>query len=458
MKMKYKILNKRYKIIFLILFSLFGLAQKSLAADLHVGSEQPYSTIASAISASSYGDNIIIHEGTYGEYYLSPKSGTTLISAKRFDSNIYGNEDMPVVDAGQTSYTGTSDNYDTFVFYPAKSDVVIDGLKIKGGGWCNINFADVSNTNITIQHCILEHNHWVGSYNPDNGAAIYIKAGNNNITIQHNTIYVTKGGVNGIQGYQSSEIVIRNNDIHMSNDGTWSESSHGIFWKHASTGTLTVENNVVHSTCGSSSAGIFIRQIGATVKNNLIIGSDIGYGIITGMEMGYDNCNNITFTHNTVYGARSNGNRYEGSTYPNNNTFTNNVYVNNASPHEYGLFCAWYYGASWTSYAVNTDYNCYYQPTSETMFNIGYSPSYVYTLAQWQNLGHDAHSIVELPGFKNTSGAFSEIADFEIISGDANNGASDGTDMGANISLVGPDADESSDTTPPATPAGLSVS
>ena len=78
------------------------------------------------------------------------------------------------------------------------------------------------------------------------------------------------------------------------------------------------------------------------------------------------------------------------------------------------------------------------------------------------NLGvgaHDMHSLAAAPTFVNTSGNLNQIVDFALTSGSAgHNAGNDGKDMGADVTLVGPDAGQSADTVPPAAPSGLSVS
>ena len=152
---------------FLLLICLC--AYPAQAAIRHVGSGQSYSSIADAISASSSGDTIVVHEGTYSEYYLQPASGTTIISARRYDAGTYGSENMPIVDAGQIEYH-SSDNYDCFVLYPSKSNITFDGLYLLDGGRDCIRLTDSGCSNIIIQYCKLEISGWSG-YAGDNAAA-----------------------------------------------------------------------------------------------------------------------------------------------------------------------------------------------------------------------------------------------------------------------------------------------
>jgi hypothetical protein len=60
-----------------------------------------------------------------------------------------------------------------------------------------------------------------------------------------------------------------------------------------------------------------------------------------------------------------------------------------------------------------------------------------YTLFEWKEKypRRDSGSIQEKPIFANKSGRLNSINDFEITGGRAKGGASDGTDIGANVLL-----------------------
>jgi hypothetical protein len=82
----------------------------------------------------------------------------------------------------------------------------------------------------------------------------------------------------------------------------------------------------------------------------------------------------------------------------------------------------------------------------------------MYDLPAWRTSNSsDAHSLSATPTFVGGSSP-ATISGFALTSGSTgHNAASDGTDMGANVSLVGPNAGQSADVTPPAAPSGLSV-
>ncbi len=449
--------NTKVIILFLILFlSFFCFAKNSFAADLHVGSGQTYSSIASAIAASSSGDNIIIHQGTYNEYNLQPKSGTTLSSAKRFDAETFGSEAMPIIDAQQTEYGGT---YTYTIFnLSQKSNVTLDGLDIRNSDRTNVRLTDSGgNTNFLMQYCTLSMT--FNGYANDNSSCLRIDPSSTNTgTVQHNTFIISGAGINGVQGFQGNGAwVFKNNVIEINSDASSGKDSTGIFWKHSGTGAvqMVIENNSIHVTGASdANGGIWMINDNVLIKNNLIYGSGIRYALTIGGSQGMSGANNCVITHNTVYGAMRAGVKTEDGDYPENSIWRDNVIVKTNPSTEYSAFNLWVYGSG--THSATEEHNCIYHSGQSTHFR-RYGTSY--NLTDWRSLGYGNGTVAENPGFANGSGNFSQIADFEIISGGANNGASDGADMGCDISLLGTGISEPpADETPPANPSGLNVS
>jgi len=431
----------------LFLAMLVLVASQAWTADRHVGSGQTYSTIASAIAASSSGDNIVIHEGTYNEYYLQPKSGTNLIGANRF-SGTYSSELMPIIDSQQTTYH-SSDNYDCIVLYPSKSNITIEGLYLKDGGRDCIRLTDAGCSNITIRYCKLEISSWIG-YANDSAACIYIDPNSSTSgIIEYCEIISTVAGVHGIIGFRGTgNWIIRNNTITISGNGSGSKDSHGIFWKHNGTGAnqFRVINNAIKVSGYSGNGGIWFVNDNTLIDNNLVYGSTIRYPLTIGGSMGVPGGSGSTITHNTVYGGVRAGVFMEDSYYAENTIWRNNIFVNTSSATEYSAFNLWVYGSG--THTATEDHNCIYHSGQSNHFK-RYSASY--NLSGWQALGYGSGTVVENPGFANGSGNLNTIADFEIISGNANNGGSDGHDMGCNVALVGASPGED---TPPTIRSG----
>ena len=80
-------------ILTIVLISLPGLAT---AATRHVGAGQTYATIQAAVDASSPGDSIVIHDGTYVENVTVDRA-LAIVSQDYLDNGEY---DSAILDAG----------------------------------------------------------------------------------------------------------------------------------------------------------------------------------------------------------------------------------------------------------------------------------------------------------------------------------------------------------------------
>ena len=421
--------------IYLILVLVIFLAPATLrAATITVGSGKTHSTIASAISASGSGDTILIFPGTYNEYNLRPKSGTTLQGSDP--------DNMPVI-IGYGSYTGGSNN-ETFRLYPNVSNITFRYLDIREGGRSCISISDSGASNITIEYNKLSITGWP-SYASDNSGCIYLEPGTmNNIVIQYNEITSTISGVHGINGYKGNgSYTIKNNNITVVGDGSGGKSCCGIFWKHNGSGTtqMVVQNNYIHTTgAGSKNGGIWIVNDNVFIDNNLIFGNmRDGLDVYVTSSMGPTGGNDCIITNNTVYGAQLNGVLYASDLGAGgeNNIFKNNIFYGTQSTatNPFNTFTIWRYASSSGKHGTKTDYNLYYNSTNSTPINEFYN---YYSLADWKtHSGQDTHSVQEKPEFANISGKMNSKWDFEIVGGGANNGASDGKDMGVDLSSIG---------------------
>lgn len=233
----------------------------------------------------------------------------------------------------------------------------------------------------------------------------------------------------------------------------------GIFFnKHAndaSTSGGLVQNCYVHDV----SIALLTQTNHTDFINNILVGV---------FRMGYDSgpCTtdgNIgsdfnTFSHNTIITpaadasfemqnhTRSGDNEYVGST---NNAFENNIIQALMEVHRYTVL----------PHDTSDDYNLLRSG------NVANNNSTTLDLSGWRTHlggcpgdGNACNSISGTPLFTGGS-TFNQAADYALASGAAGyRSASDGTDMGADVSLVGPNAIISEDTTAPSTPSGLSVS
>jgi hypothetical protein len=214
-----------------------------------------------------------------------------------------------------------------------------------------------------------------------------------------------------------------------------SRVSSGIFYKHTSLGNVqtVIKNNFLHNNAGHA---IWMSSDHAVIKNNLIIGGNIDMWEDAGGTGG----SNSSVRHNTVYGGSGMDINGGGQLGPNGapgaieDTVVNNVFSGYTT--EFGQLTIWDYQSPYNTNTVS-DYNCYYNGASNNAvreFNT------FYALAQWQpHSSQDAHSVQSQPIFTNATGQLNTISDFKLTSTSAGyRAASDGTDMGANVDLIGP--------------------
>lgn len=181
------------------------------AAILHVGPDQPYTTIQSAITAANPNDTIAIHAGTYTEQVSITKDGLTLTKNQSDTPVLVGN-----------------------MLIQSRQNITISGLRVTGWtqsqGWGN-GITITNSDAITITQNIVH-----------NGAGSCIYARNSTrITIRDNETYGCQKGINIVSGHSTDAsyqngILISRNTIHDNPiDGI---DIHGQY--------ITVEQNVVY--------------------------------------------------------------------------------------------------------------------------------------------------------------------------------------------------------------------
>jgi hypothetical protein len=418
------------KIIYFIIFALMFIASghtKCAAAvyyvatnglDANEGSlDFPWKTVQKAANMMLAGDITYVRAGTYNESqieFANSGASNNVITIRNYPG------ETPVIDAG-----GTSGSYNTVFWIDGRHYITLDGLRMTGGAPANVYLSYNSpSTYIVIQNCELDH-----VVTDDNGAEIYINPDSDFITIQNNKLHDRIAGQypnvgSGIIMFHANNITIKNNEIY--------NVPNGIYSKHGANelGVAYVENNYIHDVFH---AGIEWNKSYAVIRNNLIISA--GYGIY--QSDGSANCPNQQslqnqLAHNTIIGANGYviGLDCDG-TYVSNNTLQDNVVkftngeLRGISLKAYGTIDNTITTLSYNlvhsdSYSqglhvVNTNYDVTACPGTVTCsHNIASAPTFV---------GGPSPSTIE--GFALTS----------VSAG--HNAASDGTNMGADISVVG---------------------
>jgi hypothetical protein len=392
-----------------------GFEGNTEAANLHVGSGQIYSTIASTISASSAGDTIIIHSGTYNEYNLHPRSNTVLKGAE--------GEDRPLID-GEQSNCSQNPIFDM----NSVNNITFDGLIVTGGGthfrgnW----FIGENGTcnNIVINNC---ETFITGACQSADNPAVLVLNDCDDCVIKNTRIY----GVNVIG--QSKEMaglkiwrystnpVIENCEI-FDLTGKLLDNKHGT-----SDQSITARNNYLHN----GKEGIHNNADYSLFENNLVV--NCRNGVRSYYSAGSMGGSNTVYKHNTFYNCENGIMVPDGpETGCVNVTIQNNVVVGYQGGEMKGLNIS-PYGASY-SHNFIVDHNLYYSSSTADIvdeFAINYN------LLEWQAKGYGTGSINSAPSFVGGASP-STIADYALATGSiGKNAASDGTDMGADIELVG---------------------
>jgi hypothetical protein len=369
-------------------------------------------SIATAFANASAGDLVYLRGGTYnmGTTVLTlANSGTGTADAQRIIFRAYTGETPDIV----TNVSGVphSDNAGAFVIL--QNYVTIDGITMHTtAGSAEFNSCievgyDYGCTGVKIINCNLN---LVYATSVSNIAVIQFHTVTNGL-IQNNTLTGYRwsgGGTMGIQLWNGTGNKVLNNVI--------STNDLGIMQKHPNCdNSLSSGAEIAYNYAyNNRRAGLYGRYRYTSIHDNIFAGD------ATGLDLGDDGGGSCTdgyalLNHNTFVNQWMD----TGTGMP-NATFTNNIVTTNR-----------YWEGS--SHATNVDYNIYGSAAA-----IG---------------SHDrGNTSVTFTGGATPS----TIAGFTLTSGSSgHNAASDGTDMGANVSLVGTGKSGGSSTSAPSAPSLL---
>lgn len=434
----------------IILFSFFGLVGSSEAKELFVST--------TGNDDVTYANNDISHSwATPDKAWHNAQAGDTV----NFRSGIY--YVSIAIDTRFNSYDGTVENPIIFQNYQEESVTIdftqiigddnsglqiqrnynyIDGINFVADNFdtaddCIIRLGeDSATTGFKITNCSLTCTSAAGT---DNVCLIRTHPGAENIIIEDNIFTGPSGassyGVSGIQMFRTGIISINRNEI--------SNCAMGIFHKHSNyclDQGFYVTNNYIYD------CGIGIRTITnyGHYENNLVVNC-LHYGVKLGDNGGTGYCgvggDNNFFDHNTFYNTIHPVDMVEQSNTCDDNEFTNNLYVEKLTLYEYKTIVG--------SMTTTSNYNLYM--TGNIINEAGTN----YTLAEWQiQNSSDTNSLSGASTFVGGANP-SLISDFALTSESLGyQSASDGEDIGVDVSLIGVNA---GDETPPSHPTGLSV-
>ena len=426
----------RYLIALLILLCSYS---TSLAKDLYVdvnstgGScsdstsyaansiSSPWCSFSKAFTSPEPGDNVYFRAGTYSissavntKYNTNPTSaGTRVLFSNYNDETVNFNSSL------------------SRAVYIDRDYYEVDGVNFTAPG----TFWVLANT-YNAMYFKLENS--VGTMTAqggsDNYGCVYFQASRSSHGLVENNIFYGPGA--GLNLNTSGVVLFRAQGVKILNNSFYN-FPRALYYKHTCIGSDTgIEFAYNYFT--DNGVGIISVAQYADIHDNLLVGDDMVFGSDGGIgddgsNAGSDH-NNIH--HNTFYGGtinliRSGSNDGSGAQY---NTIKDNVFTGEANIFEY---------ESLPHYST-MDYNLY-NPTISVV-----NDRNNYTLSGWKTYyGQDSNSVSGAPTFVG-GGSPSTFSDFALTGASLGYGAaSDAADMGADMSLVGPDAVQGTDTTAP---------
>lgn len=383
----------------------------------------PWETWEKAVATAEAGDTVYFKAGTYTVSTAPVTAHAGTVSAP-IVLKAYAGESPIIIGSGLKALV--------FVRKPCWS---FEGLSFEASNIPDrdsaiIRVGDNHADHTTIRDCRFKG---VSAEGHDNIACIQVNAAYAHYAlIQNNLIEgchdVAGSGICGIQflGIPGSiGVKILNNTIH--------GSSLGIYFKHCngdtslSTGAEIAYNHFYDCTKYAISG----NPVYVNIHDNLFAGEGVDRGdgrkdcaLFLGLNAGgIPMGNHNIVNHNTFYKTGLYQDNSAGCiTYTN---VTNNIFMALTVPAASRDSSAPHY--------TTLDYNLYIPDTALAEYGQGY------TLDEWiAHYGGDAHSIAGIPTFVG-GGNPSSLSDFALANGSlGRNAAADGTDLGANLALVGP--------------------
>jgi hypothetical protein len=372
----------------------------------------PWATPLKAWTDANAGDTVYFRAGSYAV--------NTQIWTKYFGHN--GTADNPIVFKNYPSENATFTSTLTGqVFIIEKSYNYVEGINFVGAStWFFVAY-DTAANHFKASHCTATL-----TYGGDNTGFVYIGGGAVGTIVEHCRI-IGPGYGSGIHGNTAGLIAFRAIGVKLVHNEI-SNTQIGIYFKFANpqdnpTPDIEIAYNYIHDTGRNS---IQTNNNYASIHDNVFGNNNAGF-LVADANGGVGGDYN-TIEHNTFYNSALTLSYQTGGatdTVPGTigNTLRNNVFRTTTYVHEYSA----------TAHQTISNYNLY--PTG-----VAYRENAInYTLAAWKTRypTMDANSITGVPIFVGGTSPMA-LADFALSStSPGKNAASDGKDIGADISQVG---------------------
>ena len=379
-----------------------------------------WQTVQKGLATAIAGDTVFIRSGTYNE--ASPYSGYIGVVNHGFRPTNSGTAGNDIVFKG---YPGDALPMILGVNDPTGSEtttigrmvaelsntsyIVFDSLHFRYG-WRGINA--VNTHYITVRYCVIDS--LMGTYD-NNGAFTSVNSASGtsvtNITIENCDIsYVGKGGsynvlnASGIHFYGTSNVIIRNNNIH--------HAYMGVFLKHA-TATYShdfqIYGNTFHDFYNGVNLGNTDLYANIVVRNNVFYNSLSGACVMLaspGSSASPYFLRNVFIYNNTMdCGGVAGGIAEQQGQIDSIFMFNNIIY--NPALNQYDHSGIGFKNEAVTPTNVYEDYNMFYGRTDQLYYEWQGYINY-YTIAQWVALnppgvyaGHGTHTVEANPLFVN---------------------------------------------------------
>ena len=375
------------------------------------------------------GDTLYLRGGEYREHDIrianagTPDAPITLIAYEGETPEINGD-----VDGERDVIFRLGSQYDA-------DYVTFDGLVVHGGrqaGWNIGENRDVTGT--LIQNCECYDIEIA-----DNTACVFLEPTHGTTVVRHNVLHlghVETGRGAGVELFRgSNDAVIEHNEIY--------DSHKGIYFKHGVNDPdvgPTVRANYVHDV---GYTGIDIQTDRARVEHNVVVGAPIAvFGDISAgcdLQGGFHS----RIAHNTVIGAaielHSSIGECEGQTPPPTRSSRYSDVLDNLVVSPGRAYLLWTDPADEVGHASDSDFNLWFSPAASpiTEYGIDHDLTSFNTQSSLDGNSLDTAPIFEGGGADEALGY--PLASLALAEGSpGKDAASDGTDMGANIGLVGP--------------------
>jgi hypothetical protein len=395
--------------------------------DSHDGSiSSPWASVAKASATMVAGDTVYIRGGIYSEREIHISTGGSQDKYITFSG--YPGE-MAIIDGG---YDASSSGRHP-IFWIDASYIKILNLTIQHGSMSNIHIGYYANVNnVLIEGCDISN-----VVTDDNTGLVYFEAGNTvtEITVSNNKIHDRIQGSqypntgDGIKLFRSRNVYLNNNEIY--------NLVNGIYYKHSDNiegVTTLIENNLIHDV----GIGLRITNDNSLIQNNIIYNASGGIIIFDmGGTCGGDG---TRILHNTIalsptgVSLRAPSDGCAGST---NSVIRNNLFTDIATSGDDRGIGIWHYNAGSDTSNTTIEYNLVYSPLTTSTISVINSWYTVYNMPD--TVSGRSNMLAAAPAFVGGSAPVT-ASGFALATGSpGKNAASDGSDMGANVSLVGPE-------------------